>query len=323
MESNTLATIRPLLETALADFQGTVTAGGTAVGIPGCVGDLARKLKAKDRKRFHLVAYRPERLPDDARAHTDYDEAVMLGEQFITQQILANWYDILAAGLKPSDVSLLGFGGGPLSALDYSIALGFGANVGIVRGTGGNADAILGDPLWAGLPNLLPLPADAKTLQAFVLPPSEATTNDEMAMEIHRHYVKNNKTDLPAKMQPWDDLDETYRKSSRQQAACAIQILQSAGFRVRKKARRPAPFGKFTPGELNRMAELEHGRWNVERLRDGWRHGPRDNERRLNPSLVPWKELPDEIREYDRNAIRVFPKLLAAAGYELSRVGKK
>jgi ppGpp synthetase/RelA/SpoT-type nucleotidyltranferase len=324
IKAETLATVRPLLETALTDFQGTVTAGGTAVGIPGCVGDLARKLSAKDRKHFHLVAYRPERLPNDAPPHPSYDEPVMIGEQFVAQQILNNWCDILAAGINPSEVVVLGFGGGTLSALDYCIALGFGATVGIVRGTGGNADAIFDDPLWANLPSLLPLPADAKTLRAFVLPPAiERTDDDDMAKAIHRHFVETNKTDLPAKMQPWDTLDETYRKSNRQQAANAIRILQAVGFRVQKKARKPAPFGKFTRGELDRVAELEHGRWNVERLRDGWRLGPRDNDKRLHPCLLPWKDLPEDVREKDRNAIRAFPELLADAGHEISRVEKR
>jgi hypothetical protein len=144
-----------------------------------------------------------------------------------------------------------------------------------------------------------------------------------MARAIHRHFVETNKTDLPAKMKPWETLDETYKKSNRQQAAHAIQILQAVGFRVLKKARKPAPFGKFTRSELDRVAELEHGRWNVERLRDGWRFGPRDNDKRLHPCLLPWKDLPEDAREKDRNAIRAFPELLADAGYEISRVEKR
>jgi ppGpp synthetase/RelA/SpoT-type nucleotidyltranferase len=320
MRAETLATVRPILATALADFKGTVTAGGTDVGIPGCVGDLARELEAKDRKRFHLVAYRPERLPDDAPRHPGYDEVVKLGGEFSARQILSNWRDILAAGINPAEVVVLGFGGGSLSALDYCIALGFGASVGVVRGTKGVADAIFDDSLWAGLPNLFPLPADAKSLRAFVLPPpAEPADGDEMAKAIHIRYVESNKTDLPAKMQPWNKLEETYKKSSRQQAAYASQVLQAVGICARKVAGQPATFGDFTPEELDRMAELEHGRWNVERLRDGWRLGPRDNDKRLHPCLLPWKDLPEAIREIDRKAILAFPQWLAAAGFELTR----
>lgn len=66
------------------------------------------------------------------------------------------------------------------------------------------------------------------------------------------------------------------------------------------------------------MAELEYGRWNVERLRGGWRSGKtRDDSRKIQNCLVPWKELPDAIKRYDREAVRAFPKILAKAGWGL------
>jgi len=37
------------------------------------------------------------------------------------------------------------------------------------------------------------------------------------------------------------------------------------------------------------MAELEHGRWNIERLRDGWRPGPRADEKKIHDCLVAWE----------------------------------
>jgi ppGpp synthetase/RelA/SpoT-type nucleotidyltranferase len=323
MKADTLATVRPLLDTALADFQGTITAGGTAVGIPGCVGDLARDLKSESRKGFKLVAYCPKRLPEDAPAHRNYDEHVWLGSQFSAQQVLSNWCDILAAGIKPSEVAVLGFGGGTLSALDYCIALGFGANVGIVRGTGGTADAIFDDPLWAGLPNLLPLPADVTTVRAFVAPPPPEQADDRIATALHNDYVENNKTDLPAKMQPWEQLDKTYQEASRQQAASVIQILQAAGFRVEKTGKKSAEFKGISRSDLDRVAELEHGRWNVERLRNGWRLGPRDNETRRHPCLLPWKDLPEVERDKDRAYVRTILELFTASGYELSQAGKQ
>jgi hypothetical protein len=70
------------------------------------------------------------------------------------------------------------------------------------------------------------------------------------------------------------------------------------------------------------MAELEHGRWNVERLRDGWRYGKqRDDSRKTHDCLVSWQELSDDIKRYDRNAVRAFPETLAKAGLEVRRCG--
>jgi hypothetical protein len=47
-----LAQFRPLLTAALADFHGTVIAGGTGVGVPGCVGDIVEELNLLDAEDF-------------------------------------------------------------------------------------------------------------------------------------------------------------------------------------------------------------------------------------------------------------------------------
>ena len=71
------------------------------------------------------------------------------------------------------------------------------------------------------------------------------------------------------------------------------------------------------------MAELEHGRWNIERLRDKWRYGPvKDEERKLHPCLVSWLKLKDGddgVKKYDRNSVCAFPAILAKAGLEVFR----
>jgi hypothetical protein len=55
-------------------------------------------------------------------------------------------------------------------------------------------------------------------------------------------------------------------------------------------------------------------------MREGWRHGKsRDDSRRIHDCLVSWKELPDEIKHYDRDAVRAFPEILAKVGLEVRR----
>lgn len=46
---------------------------------------------------------------------------------------------------------------------------------------------------------------------------------------------------------------------------------------------------------------------------------PKSTERRTTPHLVPYEELADEIREYDRPAVRLIPSLLAGAAYTIAR----
>lgn len=318
--------VHPMLAGALAGFRGTVVSGGTAVGIPGCVGEIAGALAARGAKHFDLVGYIPRLLPNDAPRDARYDRLVTCGEQgFSPDQIIRNWQDILASGIEPKDVLLLGVGGGELSSVEYRLALALGANVAVVQESGGAADALIADPWWTAVPNLLVMPFDETTLRALIIPAGRAfaaETLEEMAQAFHKRYVDGSTGKLPANMRPWDKLDDTFRTANREQAHYAVEILAACGFAVRNVAdpKNPVVFTGFTDSELERMAEMEHGRWNVERLRDGWRPGtPRDDTKKFHDCLVTWADLPDDIKHYDRDAVRKFPEILAKAGLEVVR----
>jgi hypothetical protein len=77
---------------------------------------------------------------------------------------------------------------------------------------------------------------------------------------------------------------------------------------------------EFTKDEIEIMAEMEHGRWNVERLSDGWRWGEKkDVDKKISPYLVGWDQLPENVKEWDREAVRAIPKLLESVGLEIRR----
>lgn len=157
-----------LLMHGLSDFQGTVISGGTAIGIPGCVGAIAAELGV--RKKFKLAGYAPRALPADAPRDFRYDQFIEVGQdKFSAAQVLRYWADILAAGIEPRSVHLVGIGGGHVSAVEYRIALALGAAVGIVKGTGGSADELLDDAQWSGLSNVQRLPCDARKVREFVM----------------------------------------------------------------------------------------------------------------------------------------------------------
>jgi hypothetical protein len=65
------------------------------------------------------------------------------------------------------------------------------------------------------------------------------------------------------------------------------------------------------------MAEIEHGRWNVERLLSYWSLGERNIDKKTSPYLVSWSDLPESIRKYDRQAVVEIPNLLKRYGYEI------
>jgi hypothetical protein len=74
---------------------------------------------------------------------------------------------------------------------------------------------------------------------------------------------------------------------------------------------------------MERLAEMEHGRWNVERLLHGWRWAEvKDVRKKLSPYLVPWDKLPPEIQGYELDAIRGLPRKFHEAGLEVYSLGE-
>lgn len=69
----------------------------------------------------------------------------------------------------------------------------------------------------------------------------------------------------------------------------------------------------FTESEVECLAILEHRRWLNEREKAGWRYGSIKNvSLRKSPYMVPWEELPDRAKEWNRSAVRSIPNLLAS-----------
>ncbi|HTP52223.1 MAG TPA: RyR domain-containing protein [Anaeromyxobacteraceae bacterium] len=67
-----------------------------------------------------------------------------------------------------------------------------------------------------------------------------------------------------------------------------------------------------------KLARNAHEVWARGRLAEGWRLGPRrDEERKLHPSLVPYEELPEEEKAYDRATVLESLKALCALGFRI------
>jgi hypothetical protein len=70
-----------------------------------------------------------------------------------------------------------------------------------------------------------------------------------------------------------------------------------------------------------RLAENAHDIWARRRLAEGWRYGPqRDEVRKEHPSLVPYEDLPESEKEYDRSAALETLKAMLALGYRIEKV---
>ena len=73
-------------------------------------------------------------------------------------------------------------------------------------------------------------------------------------------------------------------------------------------------------GLLDRLARNTHEVWARKRVDEGWTYGPRrDDEKKQTPLLVPYDELPESERAYDREVALETLKYVIALGYELHK----
>jgi adenylate cyclase len=69
---------------------------------------------------------------------------------------------------------------------------------------------------------------------------------------------------------------------------------------------------------VERLAESIHDNWALRRILEGWSYGPaRDDAKKLHPDLVPYADLAESEKEYDRTTVRETVKGILALGFEI------
>ena len=75
---------------------------------------------------------------------------------------------------------------------------------------------------------------------------------------------------------------------------------------------------------IEAMAENVHEMWAQTRVEQGWTYGAkRDDDKKHHPCLVPYSELPDSEKVYDRNSAVETLKLIKKFGFEIRKVELK
>ena len=72
------------------------------------------------------------------------------------------------------------------------------------------------------------------------------------------------------------------------------------------------------------IAKNTHEVWAAGRIADGWTYGPvRDDAAKKHPCLIPYEELSEEEKAYDRATSLQTLKLVVKLGYTIARGAKK
>ncbi len=313
-----------LINIAFEGYYGVIFSGGTMAGISRLVGDIS----PEKGKKILKLAYLPN-IPPWTKVHDSYKVFYSGHSGFSAYESLQQWVDLIANGIEPSDVKVLGINGGKITAFEFHLALTLGAKVGIIRDSGRAANEICNSVFWKNNPNLITLPKDPQTVRNFIQipPPSVSLAPQDrikMAQDLHKEYQKKHVKDavkLDPSIADWDHLSEDLKDSNLQQIDHIEEKLRSIGYGIRKSKKADVKSQAIPKEKIKIFAEMEHGRWNVERLMKGWRLGDeKDVQNRISPYIVPWKELSDQVKEWDYDGVNNSLASLDKYGYEIYKI---
>jgi hypothetical protein len=144
--------------------------------------------------------------------------------------------------------------------------------------------------------------------------------------EVYRETQKNIKPAADPAVQPWSKLGEHFKESCRQQAMQIPSKLRAIGLGIRPAQGTPSSdLDEFTKEQIKEqieyLSEMEHDRFVNERFQAGWRIGPeRKTEKKISNALIPWDDLDESVKEYDRDFVRSIPSLLEMARFEVFKL---
>ena len=71
------------------------------------------------------------------------------------------------------------------------------------------------------------------------------------------------------------------------------------------------------------LAKNVHEIWSETRMKEGWVYGPeRNDSKKENPCIVPYNNLPESEKEYDRKAAMQTIKTIVALGFNIEKPAK-
>lgn len=155
-------------------------------------------------------------------------------------------------------------------------------------------------------------------------------THEILAQAVHADYLENRLQEglqmgQKRAMAHWYELPPDLQESNRRQVDHIRLKLHAVGYGIMPLSDWDAAYFQFSKEEIEKMAQVEHKHWMEERLRNGWRFadGSENPENKTHPDLISWEDLPEPVKDKDRQPAIKLPKLLARAGFQVYRQKEK
>ena len=149
----------------------------------------------------------------------------------------------------------------------------------------------------------------------------EAIADQLVRLKFEDYKERRREQGLPVEYEVFDEQPETLKRSSYEQIAHMLAKVDALGYEV-VPINECAPTQRargFSAEETEKLAEMEHERWVAERIADGWTSVERNHEAKTTPYLVPYGELDDSVKQYDRDVVNRVIEFLDLAGLAVVR----
>jgi hypothetical protein len=116
-------------------------------------------------------------------------------------------------------------------------------------------------------------------------------------------------------------LPESKKEANRANVRNIPQKLAAVGCLMVPARGHETPWA-FTRDEVEKLAPIEHELWVEAALKDGYQAGtPPHPGDKLNEYLGPWDQIPEGIKQTDRDLVEQIPRILSGAGYTVVKRG--
>ena len=144
---------------------------------------------------------------------------------------------------------------------------------------------------------------------------------EKLAIATHELYNQKqleSHPDKPVSFPDFSDLPDSMKYSNLRQARSIYKKLEMMGWEMRRQGGEGEVITEIPADIVETLAQVEHEQWIQERESSGWVVGDIKNvSGKVSPYLVPYGQLPEEIKDLDRDTIRNIPDLLAMIGMSI------
>jgi len=143
---------------------------------------------------------------------------------------------------------------------------------------------------------------------------------DQIARAFHSDWLeiqlkKGRKIGDKPSLQPWEKLTLRLLDSNRHAADHIPIKLRALGYRIAPLDQAPAAatqLSEIKGPDLELLAKMEHQRWWVDHLLNGYTYAPGDLDdvKKTSGCLVEWDKLDLGTQDYDRNQVKSIPRIL-------------